>query len=159
MKNSFKFIYIIAIIVVIIIVVTMGLFVMKQTQGFVKSVSLSKSQIGEFNSQWSGYERLQKGSTLKSLFQKLAQNAEENKNNPQMLIDVAFNTTEGSEFNIIKSTVKNPNSSAFKEAANEIVVQHAYTVELVYNKKTGIIIGIIIKNGRNDKVDFVADER
>lgn len=159
MKNSFKFIYIIAIIVVIIIVVTMGLFVMKQTQGFVKSVSLSKSQIGEFNSQWSGYERLKKGSTLKSLFQKLAKNAEENKNNSQMLIDVAYNTTEGSDFTIINSTVKNPNISAFKEAVNKISVQHAYTVELVYNENTGIVIGIVIKNGRNDKVDFVPDER
>ena len=159
MRNSFKFIYIIAIIVVIIIVVTMGLFVMRQTQGFINSVNLSKSQINEFNNQWSNYDKLQKGSTLKSLFQKLANNAQENSNNPQMLIDVAYNTTEGSEFTIINSTVNNPNCYAFSLAANEILVQHAYTVELVYNENTGIIIGIVIKNGRNDKIDFVPDER
>lgn len=159
MNNSFKFIYIIAIIVVIIIVVSLGLFVMKQSQGFINSVELSPSAISEFNSEWSGYERLQKGSALKGLFQKLAQNAEENAQNPQMLIDVAYNTTEGSDFTIINSTVKNPNASAFENAISDISVQHAYTVELVYNEDTGIITGIIIKNGRNDKVDFVPDER
>ena len=159
MQHSFKFIHIVAIVIVIMIVVSLGLFVMKQTQGFVNNVDLSANQIGEFNSIWSGYEKLQKGSTLKGLFQKLEQNAKENGNNPQMLIDVAYNTTQGSEFNIIRSTVKRPNSVAFKEAINNIDVKHAYTVEFVYNEKTGIITGIIIKNGRNDKVNFVPDER
>lgn len=159
MGNSFKFIYIVAIIVVIIIVVSLGLFVMKQSQGFINSVELGSSEISEFNSKWANYDKLQKGSTLKGLFQKLAQNAEENSNVPQKLIDVAYNTSEGSSFTIIKSTVKNPNASAFERAANEIVVQHAYTVEFVYNEDTGIITGIIIKNGRNDKVDFVPDEK
>lgn len=159
MQHSFKFIYIIAIVIVIMIVVTLGLFVMKKTQGFVNNVNLSKSEINEFNSIWSGYERLQKGSTLKGLFQKLAKNAEENANNPQQLIDVAYNTTDGSEFKIINSTVKNPNSTAFNDAQKELILQHAYTVELIYNENTGIITGIVIKSGRNDKVDFVPDER
>lgn len=159
MQHSFKFIYIVAIIIVIMIVVTLGLFTMKQTQGFVSNVNLSKTQINEFNSIWTGYEMLQKGSTIKGLFQKLSKNAEENSKNSQKLIDVAYNTTGGSEFNIINSTVKNPNISAFTEAASKIDVKHAYTVELIYNEKTGIITGIIIKNGRNDKVDFIPNER
>ena len=159
MQHSFKFIHILAIIIVIMIVVSLGLFVMWQTQGFVNNVNLSETQIGEFNSIWVGYEKLQKGSSLKGLFQKLSQNAQENSNIPQMLIDVAYNTTQGSSFNIINSTVKNPNIDAFSEAANSIDVKHAYTVELVYNEKTNIITGIIIKNGRNDKVDFIPDER
>ena len=75
-----------------------------------------------------------------------------------MLIDVAYNTTEGSEFTIITSTVKNLNVSKFREAIDKIDVKHAYTVELVYNEKTGIITGIIIKNGRNDRVNFLPDE-
>lgn len=159
MQHSFKFIHIIAIIIVIMIVVSLGLFVMRQTQGFVKNVDLTKNQIGEFNSIWIGYEKLQKGSTLKGLFQKLANNAKENKDNPQMLIDIAYNTTQESDFNIINSTVRNPNAAAFSEAANRIDVKHAYTVEMIYNKKTGIITGIIIKNGRNDAINFVPDER
>lgn len=159
MQHSFKFIHIVVIIIVIMIVVSLGLFVMWQTQGFVNNVNLTESQIGEFNSIWAGYERLQKGSTLRGLFQKLAQNAEENRSNSQMLIDVAYNTTQGSDFNIIKSTVKNPNITAFNEAVNNIDVKHAYIVEFVYNEKTKIITGIIIKNGRNDKVDFIPDER
>lgn len=159
MQHSFKFIYIIAIIIVIMIVVTLGLFTMKQTQGFVHNTNLSKTQINEFNSIWTGYEMLQKGSTVKGLFQKLAKNAEDNSKYPQKLIDVAYNTTGGSEFVIINSTVKNPNSLAFSEAMNKIDVKHAYTVELIYNEKTGIINGIIIKNGRNDKIDFIPDER
>ena len=159
MQHSFKFIHIVTIVIVIIIVVSLGLFVMNQTQGFVNNVNLSKSQINEFNGNWSGYEKLQKGSTLKGLFQKLEKNAIENSKNPQFLIDVAYNTTQGSDFNIIKSTVKNPNSSSFIEAINNIDVKHAYTVEFLYNNETGIIIGIIIKNGRNDFVDFVPDQR
>lgn len=159
MGNSFKFIYIVAIVIVIIIVVSLGLFVMKQSQGFINSVEMGPSEISEFNSKWTNYDKLQKGSTLKGLFQKLAKNAEENGSIPQKLIDVAYNTTEGTDFTIIKSTVKNPNASAFKQAANEISVQHAYTVELIYNEKSGIITGIIIKNGRNDKVNFVPDEK
>ena len=159
MQHSFKLIYIIAIVVILMIVVSLGLFVMRQTQGFVDTVELSKSDINGFNSIWSGYERLQKGSTLKGLFQKLANNAEENATVPQYLIDVVYNTTEGSDFEIIESTVKNPNSSAFREAANKLVVQHAYTVELIYNENTGLITGIVIKSGRNDKVDFVPNEK
>lgn len=158
MQHSFKFIHKVVIVIVIMIVVTLGLYVMRQTQGFVNTVNLSKSQINEFNAKWTGYEMLQKGSTLKGLFLKLAINAEQNNDNPQMLIDVAYNTTEGSEFNIITSTVKNLNVSKFREAMGRIDVKHAYTVELIYNEKTGIIIGIIIKNGRNDRVDFVPDE-
>lgn len=159
MQHSFKLIYIFIIVAVIMIVVSLGLFIMRQTQGFVDTIELSKSDINEFNSMWSGYERLQKGSTLKGLFQKLAKNAEENSDIPQYLIDVAYNTTEGSSFEIIESTVKNPNGEAFKEAASKLVLQHAYTVELVYNEDTGLITGIVIKSGRNDKVDFVPNEK
>ena len=159
MGNSFKFIYIVAIIVVIIIVVSLGLFVMKQTQGFVNTIEIGTTEVSEFNSKWTGFDKLQKGSALKTLFLKLAQNAEENSDNPLKLIDVAYNTTQGSKFEIIKSTVKNPNISALKSAATAFDVKHAYTVEFVYNEDTGIITGIIIKNGRNDKVDFVPDER
>lgn len=159
MQHSFKFIYVIAIVVIIMIVVTLGLFVMKQTQGFVTSVDLSKTQINDFNAIWTGYERLQKGSTLKGMFQKLAKNAEENSKNPQMLIDVAYNITDGSEFQFINSTVKNPNSEAFEEVINKLVLQHAYTVELIYNDDTGIVTGIIVKSARTDKVEFVPDEK
>ena len=65
MQHSFKFIHKVAIVIVIMIVVTLGLYVMRQTQGFVDNVNLSKSQINEFNAKWIGYEMLQKGSTLK----------------------------------------------------------------------------------------------
>lgn len=159
MQHSFKFIYVIAIMIIIMIVVSLGLYIMRQSQGFIKTVNLSKIEINEFNNIWAGYERLQKGTTLKAMFQKLAKNAEENFDNPQMLIDVAYNITDGSEFHMIKSTVKNPNSSAFTEAANKLVVQHAYVVEFIHNEETGIITGIIVKSGRNDKVDFIPDER
>ena len=70
MQHSFKFIHKVVIVIVIMIVVTLGLYVMRQTQGFVNTVNLSKSQINEFNAKWTGYEMLQKGSTLKGLFLK-----------------------------------------------------------------------------------------
>lgn len=158
MKHSFKFIYLVAIIVVIIIVVTMGLFIMKSSQSFVTSTSLTKYDIDEFNVVWKHYEGLKKGSSLRNLFTKLKNNAMENKDNATMLIDVAYNTTQGSDFKVIESTVKDTNADEFEKVMNEIVVKHAYTVEFIYNEKTGLITGILIKNARNDKFDFIPNE-
>lgn len=158
MKNSFKFIYVIAIVAVIMIVVTMGLFVMRSSQNFVSEVDLGNSNYTEFNSTWKGYEGARKGTALRGLLTRLKSNAIQNASNPDMLIDVAYNTTEGSEFTVIKSTKKNPNADAFDKAANELVVKHTYTVELVYNEKKDLLTGIIIKNDRNDDFEFVPDE-
>lgn len=158
MKHSFKFIYLIAIIVVIAIVVTIGLVVMKNSEEFVDNVDLTKYDVSEFNALWKRFEGARKGTALKGLLTQLKSNASENKDNPQMLIDVAYNTTQGSEFKVIKSTKKIPNIEAFEEASNELVVKHTYTVELIYNEKTEIITGILIKNGRNDKFNFIPDE-
>lgn len=158
MGNSFKFIHLVTIIVVIMIVVTMGLFIMLKSQEFVSNVELTKYDVGEFNGLWMSYEGLHKGSKLKGLFMKLKINAEENRNCPEKLIDVAYNTTGGSDFKIIKSTSKNPNVEAFQQAQNEIIPKHAYIVEFIYNEKKDLIIGILIKNHRNDKVEFVPDQ-
>lgn len=158
MKNSFKFIYIVAIVVTIMIVVTMGLFVMKSSQDFISTIDLTKYDIDEFNGIWKHYDGLQKGSALRGLFVKLKNNAEQNKNNPSLLVDLAYNTTQGSEFKVIKSTRKNPNIEKFDDIMNEIVVKHAYTVEFIYNDKTELITGILIKNHRNDKFNFIPDE-
>lgn len=158
MKNSFKFIHIVTIVIVIMIVVTMGLFVMKSSQDFISNVDLTKYDIDEFNGIWKPYEGLQKGSALRGLFVKLKNNAEENKDNPSMLVDLAYNTTQGSEFKVIKSNRRNPNSEKFDNIMNEIVVKHAYTVEFIYNEKSELITGILIKNHRNDKFNFIPDE-
>lgn len=159
MGNSFKFIYILIIILVIMIVVSLGLFIMIQSQGFINSLEIGSNEVSEFNSKWTNYYGIQKGSTLKGLLKKLAQNAEENIDNPIKLIDVAYNISEGSKFIIINSTVKNPNIASFNEAVNKLSVSHAYIVEFIYNENTGIISGIIIKNSRNDKpVNFIPDE-
>ena len=40
MQHSFKFIHKVVIVIVIMIVVTLGLYVMRQTQGFVNNVNL-----------------------------------------------------------------------------------------------------------------------
>ena len=158
MKNSFKFIHIVTIVVVIMIVVTMGLFVMKSSQDFISTVDITKYDIDESNGIWKHYEGLQKGSALRGLFVKLKNNAEENKDNPTMLIDLAYNTTQGSDFKVIKSTKKFPNADLFRNVMDEIVVKHAYTVEFIYNEKTELITGILIKNHRNDKFNFIPDE-
>ena len=158
MKHSFRFIYIIAIVVTIMIVVTMGLFVMKNSVEFTSTVNLSEYDIGEFNSLWKGFEGARKGTALRGLLTRLKTNATENKNNPEMLIDVANNTTQGSDFKVVKSTTKNPNIQGFEQAANELVVKHTYTVELIYNEEKELLIGILIKNDRNDKFEFTPDE-
>lgn len=158
MKQSFKFIYIIAIVVVIAIVVTMGIFIMNSSIEFVDDIDLSKYNTNEFNSTWKSYEGLKKGTAVKAMLTRMKANAEENKDDAVMLVDVAYNTTAQSDFNIIESTTKNPNLDAFDKAMEEIVVKHTYTVELVYNEKTGLVNGILIKNGRNDKFEFVPNE-
>lgn len=159
MGNSFKFIKVIAIIAVILIVVTLGIFVFKNSHSFVKSVNLSKYEIDEFNGKWLNYEGLQNGSSISGLFQKLASNAEENKNAPEKLIDVAYNITDGSEFNVINSTVRAPKANEFKSAMGGFVSQHAYIVELIYSENTGLVSGILIKSNRNDKYELIPNEK
>ena len=106
------------------IIVTMGLFTMKQTQGFVSGVNLSKTQINEFNSIWTGYEMLQKGSTIKGLFQKLSKNAEENAKYQQKLIDVAYNTTGGLDYGskiyMFSADLKTNNPGVWTTGINKI---------------------------------------
>ena len=91
---------------------------MKSSQSFVTSTSLTKYSIDEFNVVWKHYEGLQKGSSLRGLFTKLKNNAMENKDNATMLIDVAYNTTQGSEFKVIESTVKDTNEDEFEKIMN-----------------------------------------
>lgn len=158
MKHSFRFIYLIAIIVVIMIIVTMGLFVMKSSQEFTSNVNLTENDIGEFNSLWKGFEGARSGTALRGLLTRLKTNAQKNKDNAEMLIDVAYNTTQGSEFKVVKSTTKNPNIEGFEQAINELVVKHTYTVELIYNEEKELITGILIKNDRNDKFEFIPNE-
>ena len=158
MKHSFKLIYLIVIIVVIAIIVTLGLFVMKSSQEFSSSTDLSLSDTNEFNNLWLSYKGKQKGSTVKRMVQKVISNAEENENNPAMLIDIAYKIHASDDFTVINSTKKSINVEEMQELANEIDGKHYFTVEFVYAKSKQIS-GIIIKYSQSDKFEeFVPDE-
>lgn len=157
MKHSFKFIYLIAIIVAIILIVSLGLFVMKSSQDFTSSVDVGLSDTNEFNNIWIGYKGKQKGSTVQRMVQKVISNANENSNNPAMLVDIAYKLHGIDEFSFIYSTVKINNVDDMKDLQKELDATHYYTVEFVYSKSKQIS-GIIIKYEEKDKVDFVPDE-
>ncbi len=157
MKSSFKFIYLIGIVVVIIIIVTLGLFVMKSSQDFTNSADLSLSDTNEFNNIWLGYKGKQKGSTVQRMVQKVISNANENSNNPAMLVDITYKIHGNDEFSFISSTKKVPNVDNIKALYTEISDTHYYTIDFVYSKNKQIS-GIIIKYAEKDKVDFVPDE-
>ncbi len=158
MKHSFKFIYLIVIIVVIAIIVTLGLFVMKSSQEFTSSTDLSLTDTNEFNNIWLSYKGKQQGSMIKRMIQKVISNAEENENNPSMLIDIAYKMHANDEFTVINSTKKLNNVEQMKNILSEIDGKHYYIVEFVYAKSKQIS-GIIIKYSQNDKFeDFIPDE-
>ena len=158
MKHSFKFIYLIAIVVVIMIIVTLGLFVMRSSQSFVNSANLSLTDTNEFNNIWIVYKGKQRGTDVKMMLQKVAQNAEENSNDPSMLLDIAYKLHAVDEFTIINSTKKLNNVSKIKQLMSDLDVKHFYTVDFVYSEETDIITGIVIKYAQKDKVDFIPDE-
>lgn len=157
MKHSFKFIYLIAIIAVIFIIVTLGLFVMKSSEEFTASADLNITDLNDFNNIWFGYRKKQKGSNVKIMLQSAIKNAEENKNNPEFLLDFAYKLHEADDFTFIYSTKKNNNVNSIKELLNEIDSKHYYTIDLIYSNKK-YVSGIVIKYAEKDKIDFVPDE-
>ena len=158
MKNSFKFIYLIVFVIIVIIVVSLGLFIMKSSQNFVDSSNLSLSDTSEFNNLWLVYSGKQSGSDIKILLKKLATNAEENKNNPAMLPDLAYKIHASDDFEFIYSTKKLNHSDSMRDLMAKIYLKHYYTVDFVYTADKTQIIGIIIKYNQKDKVDFVPDQ-
>ena len=159
MEHSFKFMYIIAIVVVILLILSMGMYIMAKTDNLMDDFNLNKADVSEFNAQWLIYNNIQKGSAIRGMFKKLAKNAIDNADVPYKLIDVAYNTSAGSDFTVINSTVAEPNSDAFNKAMAQMDVSHSYIVECIYNEKNGIITGMIIKNNRNDEFKFTPMER
>lgn len=158
MKHSFKFIYLFAIIVVIIIIVTLGLFVMKSSQDFTNSADLTLTDTNEFNNIWLAYKGKQKGTTVQRMIQKAISNAEENKDNPSMLVDIAYKIHANDEFIVINSTKKLNNIEEMQALIPEIDGKHYFIVDFVYAKSKQIS-GIIIKYSQTDKFEeFVPDE-
>ena len=158
MGNSFKFIYLFVFVIIVIIVVSLGLFIMKSSQNFVDSANLSLTDTSEFNNIWLVYGGKQSGSTVKVLLQKMAVNAEENKDTPAMLPDLAYKIHASDDFSIINSTKKLNHGAEMRSLMSKIDVKHYYTVDFVYNKTETQIIGIIIKYNEKDKIEFAPDQ-
>ena len=158
MKHSFKFIYVLAIIVVIMIVVTLGLWIMKSSQNFIGSANLSLTDSNEFNQIWLVYKGKQKGSNVKMMLQKVVKNAEENSNEPSMLIDIAYKIHASDDFTFINSTKKLNKVNDIEDLMQNLDVKHYYTIDFVYSEASKQITGIIIKYNEKDKVNFIPDE-
>lgn len=158
MQNSAKLIYVGVILLVIIIIVTMGMYIMGQTQEFTDKANVSLGDNNEFNNTWAAYKGKQKGSNTKIMITSIIKNAKENKTEPSMLLDIIYKAREADDYSIIKSTKKISNIDDMQELQKKLDINHFYTVDFVYSEKTGQMTAIVIKYHEKDKVDLVPDE-
>lgn len=163
MGSSFKLIKIIAIVAVILILITMGVFVLSNTESFMKDSSskLTLTDSNEFNAKWESYKGKQDGSKVKAMAERLILNAEQNKKDATMLPDIIYKSTESSDPIYVRSTVKGKekaNVSGLETFKDDINSRHTYYIKFVYSEKTKIISGIIVQYEQNDNIEFVPDE-
>lgn len=158
MQNSFKLIYVLVILFVIIVIVTMGMYIMNKTGEFTDKANLKLGENSEFNAEWQAYKGKQKGSTVKTMIQKLIYNAESNEAEAFTLLDIAYKAHASDDFIVIKSTKKLPKVDDMKSAMSSIDAKHFYTIDFVYSEKTKQVTGILIKYAEKEKFEFTPDE-
>ena len=154
MQHSFKLIYVFVILFVIIVIVSMGMYIMKTTGEFTDKANLKLGENSEFNAEWQAYNGKQLGSMVKIIID----NAQENGDKPETLLDIAYKAHATDEFTIINSTKKLNNIDDMQSAISDIDAKHFYTIDLVYSEKTKQVTGILIKYAEKEKFEFTPDE-
>ena len=127
MENATKALLIAAAILIAIVLVSIGVFVLRQGQDAMDSVDMSEAQIIAFNSNFSSYEGIQRGSQVKALLQRIK--TSNSKSDGSTTVD--FDQTGD-----IKSVDDTVNTAAF------------YTVDFDDNKSTGLINKVKIEENK-----------
>ena len=71
MENASKALIIAGAILLAILLISLGIMVFTQAQDVTKNSGMSKAEINAFNSQFTKYEGIRKGSEIKSLIQEV----------------------------------------------------------------------------------------
>ena len=159
MGNSFKLSKWIIIGVVVLVVISIGAFVLLNSNNFFSKNGdkLELMHSDELNNKLEPYKGAMNGSKVRQLINILYDNAVKNDGNAGMLPDLAYQLNNKGNFTVINSTSDKSNASEIKSIALKFENNHVYFVEFVYNKaKT--ISGVIIKNNEDEVYELKPDQ-
>ncbi len=163
MGNSLSGIKIAIIVIIVILAISFGMVGVSRVRHFADQADQKNNKNSslntEFNQKWKQYGDTVNGSEIKKMLGELERNSEENSNNPEFLIDLAYQAKSSDDFTLVQSTEDYPNSEEFKKAKSLITSRHAYHVEYIYSKKTNNISGIIIKYEKSENYELVPNEK
>lgn len=138
MENASKALIIAGAILLAILLISLGIMVFTQAQDVTKNSGMSKAEINAFNSQFTKYEGIRKGSEIKSLIQEV---------NSSNISDVQ----EGNDRNIqLEGAGNAPTGSDGKNTAytyqtTSIASSARYKVTVTYDSGSGYINKIKIE--------------
>lgn len=124
---------------------------------------LSSQEIDVFNSQWTSYEGVQPGSSVKSLISKLISNANVNEYDDEKLPDLYYEPTEetatfGDTDLVVVSDTFDNGISDFNKARTQIETKHTYYVEIHFSEDTSLVDAIYVHyyepNDENNEYDY-----
>lgn len=138
MENASKALIIAGAILLAILLISLGIMVFTQAQDVTKNSGMSKAEINAFNSQFTKYEGIRKGSEIKSLIQEV---------NSSNISDVQ----EGNDRNIQlegagnAQTGSDGKNTAYTYQTTSIASSARYKVTLTYDSGSGYINKIKIE--------------
>lgn len=124
---------------------------------------ISSQEIEAFNSQWTSYEGVQSGSSVKSLLSKLISNAKTNEYDDEKLPDLYYEPNKESitpgitNLQVISDSYDNCISD-FNVARTQIETKHTYYVEIHFSEDTSLVDAIYVHyyepNDENNEYDY-----
>ncbi len=113
MENASKALIIAGAILLAILLISLGIFIFSQAQDTVTNSGMSQAETSAFNTKFTKYEGVRKGSVVRSMIQEvIASNADDNNISANRLVSIKLNN---SEYNASKVTSKDiSNSKSYK---------------------------------------------
>lgn len=96
MENASKALIIAGAILLAILLISLGIFIFSQAQDTVTNSGMSQAETSAFNTKFTKYENIRKGSVVRSMIQEIiASNADENNSSAGRTVKIIIKTKQG----------------------------------------------------------------
>ena len=115
MENASKALIIAAAILLAILLISLGIFIFSQAQDTVTNSGMSQAETSAFNTKFTKYENIRKGSVVRSMIQEvIASNADENNSSAGRTVTIIIKPKQGNAETLKGDEIKSSNISNSK---------------------------------------------
>lgn len=145
MENASKALIIAGAILLAILLISLGIYIFSQAQSVVNDSGFSKAEIQTFNNQFSKYEGIQTGASVKSLIQEVntSNTTDANAQNGRQISLVA-QAASGKTFTLTQTSTYNAAGTTANTYQTNIPSAGKYDVKITARDSSGYISAITI---------------